>query len=491
MNLPRSAGVQLHPTSLPGGRLGRDAYALRRLARRRRAVVVADAAARAARPARLAVQVARRRSPPGRACSPSRDAPVTEAEELRLPRARGGLDRATGRASPARRGRRPGALRARVGARCARYAAERGVRLIGDVPIYVAPGQRRPPRAPRALPRRRGRRRAAGRLHRQGPAVGQPALRLAGAAAARLPLVDRAPAAHVRALSTSRGSTTSAASSPTGRCRAGARDALVRALAARPGPRAVRRRGARRSARAAADRRGPRRHHAGRSSGCATRSGCPGMVVLQFGFDPATRAARTGRANHAERQRRLHRHARPRHGARLVRARSSAACAPRSTPTIAAPASRERRAVLVADPARLRLAGARGDGPGAGRARASAREARMNMPGHRDGRVAVAPRPRCRRAARGAPLRAATEAAGRRPRLSAPMAAPRRARRDPRRQPPLPRRRGARLRRQVGHRVRRGRPPPGARQGRASCSARAPGRSSARWRSARAPATSR
>ena len=27
MELPRSAGVQLHPTSLPGGRLGRDAFA--------------------------------------------------------------------------------------------------------------------------------------------------------------------------------------------------------------------------------------------------------------------------------------------------------------------------------------------------------------------------------------------------------------------------------------------------------------------------------
>ena len=27
MNLPRSCGVQLHPTSLPAGRLGRDAYA--------------------------------------------------------------------------------------------------------------------------------------------------------------------------------------------------------------------------------------------------------------------------------------------------------------------------------------------------------------------------------------------------------------------------------------------------------------------------------
>ena len=27
VDLPRSAGVQLHPTSLPGGRLGREAYA--------------------------------------------------------------------------------------------------------------------------------------------------------------------------------------------------------------------------------------------------------------------------------------------------------------------------------------------------------------------------------------------------------------------------------------------------------------------------------
>ena len=27
LSLPRSSGVQLHPTSLPGGRLGRDAYA--------------------------------------------------------------------------------------------------------------------------------------------------------------------------------------------------------------------------------------------------------------------------------------------------------------------------------------------------------------------------------------------------------------------------------------------------------------------------------
>ena len=45
-----------------------------------------------------------------------------------------------------------------------------------------------------------------------------------------------------------------------------------------------------------------------------------------------------------------------------------------------------------------------------------------------------------------------------------PMAAPSDAARDPRRQPPLPRRGGRRLRRQVGHRLRRGRPGAGARQ---------------------------
>ena len=57
------------------------------------------------------------------------------------------------------------------------------------------------------------------------------------------------------------------------------------------------------------------------------------------------------------------------------------------------------------------------------------------------------------------------------------MAGARQHRGDPRRQPPLPRRRGRRLRRQVGRGLRRDRPRPGARQGRASCSARAPGRS--------------
>ena len=140
-----------------------------------------------------------RRSRRGRGCSPSR--------ARRSPRPRSSTS-----ASATRTGSRTGRVRRpadavadqvrfdREWAALRRYALDRGVRLIGDVPIYVAPRQRRPPRAPGALPGRRGRRHAARRVHRQGPALGQPALRLAGAAAARLPLVDRAPAPHVRAL---------------------------------------------------------------------------------------------------------------------------------------------------------------------------------------------------------------------------------------------------------------------------------------------------
>ena len=61
-------------------------------------------------------------------------------------------------------------------------------------------------------------------------------------------------------------------------------DRAPRALAPRARARDAlpRRRG--RARRAAGRRGGPRRDHAGRSCGCATSSGCPGMVVLQFAF---------------------------------------------------------------------------------------------------------------------------------------------------------------------------------------------------------------
>ena len=60
--------------------------------------------------------------------------------------------------------------------------------------------QRRPRALARVLPRRRRGRRPARRLHRQGPALGQPDLRLARAAQPALPLVGRAPAPHLPAL---------------------------------------------------------------------------------------------------------------------------------------------------------------------------------------------------------------------------------------------------------------------------------------------------
>ena len=116
------------------------------------------------------------------------------------------------------RGRGPGPLRPRVGGAAGVRGRARGAdhRRPADLRRRR---RRRPPRPPGALPDRRPGRRAARQVHRHGPALGQPALRLARAAPAQVPLVGRAAAAHLAAWSTSRGSTTSAASSPTGRCR--------------------------------------------------------------------------------------------------------------------------------------------------------------------------------------------------------------------------------------------------------------------------------
>ena len=171
------------------------------------------------------------------------------------------------------RGRRPGALRARVGgaARVRRRPRRAPDRRRADL---RRARERRPPRPPRAVPRRRGRRRAARRLHRQGPAVGQPALRLAGAARAgataggssacarTFELFDLARIDHFRGFV----AYWAVPARRAGRAR--------RALAARAG-RAVVRRGAGRARRAAAHRRGPRRHHAGRSA-AARRARLPG-----------------------------------------------------------------------------------------------------------------------------------------------------------------------------------------------------------------------
>jgi 4-alpha-glucanotransferase len=137
MNLPRSAGVQLHPTSLPGGRLGRDAFAF--------VDWLADAGQSwwqmlpLGPPDKYGSPY---KSPSAFAASPALlekpRARVTRAEEDEF-RSRhsywiDGWEKFAGDGAVAdqvRFEREWGALRA--------YANDRGVRLIGDLPIYVAP----------------------------------------------------------------------------------------------------------------------------------------------------------------------------------------------------------------------------------------------------------------------------------------------------------------------------------------------------------------
>jgi len=138
VQLPRSAGVQLHPTSLPGGRLGREAFAW--------VDWLADAGQTWWQMLPLGPPD-RYRSPyksssafaawPGLLAAPA--APVSQAEQLDFRgREAGWIEdwaRFAGRGAVAdqvRFEREWTALR--------RHATGRGVRLIGDVPIYVAPG---------------------------------------------------------------------------------------------------------------------------------------------------------------------------------------------------------------------------------------------------------------------------------------------------------------------------------------------------------------
>src|SRR5919199_1060870 len=138
VNLPRTSGVQLHPTSLPGGRLGPEAFAF--------VDWLADAGQSWWQMLPL--------GPPDRYGSPYKaksafaawpglladpKAAVSKDEELDF-RERNAFwiedwGRFAGRgaiAAQVRFDREWAALRA--------HAAQRGVRLIGDVPIYVAPG---------------------------------------------------------------------------------------------------------------------------------------------------------------------------------------------------------------------------------------------------------------------------------------------------------------------------------------------------------------
>ena len=306
----RSSGVQLHITSLPGGHARSRGLPVRRLAGRRRAALVAGAAAGAARPLPLAVQVAARRSRPGRGCWPTARAPVTAAEVLDFRERHAFWIAVVGALLGARGGARPGPLRTRV---------ERAARLRRAARRAAVRRRRRSTSSPGGADERfwpelfsdglRGGR-AARRLLGRRAAVGQPAVRLAGAAPAPATAGGWSGSGGRCRCSTWRGSTTSAGFVSYWAVPEGARDRRRRPLAPRararavPGDRAFAgcwrrcRPGLVGAAVAAAGRRGPRRDH--RAGRAAARSlGMPGMLVIQFGLDPDEPTSPHRLENHA------------------------------------------------------------------------------------------------------------------------------------------------------------------------------------------------
>ena len=292
----------------------------------------------------------------------------------RLPRAPPLLDGRLG--GRGRRPRRPGALRAGMGR--AAWLRERARHPARRRRAHLPrPGERRPPRAPGALPRRRRRGRAARRPRARGPALGESALRLGRGRGGRLPLVDRAPAPHVRALRPDAHRSLPRLRLLLGDPR-GCRDREGRRVGARAGCRRLPR-GRGRARAAARDRRGPRLDHA-RRGGTARRARLPGDGRPPLGVLRLTRQPAPAREPSRARGR-LHLDARYRHA-------RGALPAPRSV----APA---RDRPLVACRAR--------DRPGPGRARPRQRGA--DEPAGRDrGQLELAARAgAARRGARRAP----------------------------------------------------------------------------------------
>jgi 4-alpha-glucanotransferase len=138
VQLPRSAGVQLHPTSLPAGRLGRGAYAwvdwLADAGQTWWQMLPLGPPDRYGSPYKARSAFA---AWPGLLAEPA--APVSKAEELDFREREAGW--IEGWAAVAGRGAVADQVRfEREWSALRTHAAERGVKLIGDVPIYVAPG---------------------------------------------------------------------------------------------------------------------------------------------------------------------------------------------------------------------------------------------------------------------------------------------------------------------------------------------------------------
>ena len=244
--------------------------------------MVGDAAARPAGLGGLAVRQRRPRSPPTPGYLEKPDARVTTDElEAFVARQRywvadwARFAGAGAIADQVRFDREWSALR--------RYAAERGVKLFGDVPIYVARDGADEAAHPGALPARARRRRAARRPVRASASSGA-TRSTTGARSARRATAGGSSGCAGRSSSTTlRASTTSAASSRTGRC-----------------PRATRRRGAATGGAGpapslfdAAERELGPLSLVAEDLGVITKPveelrdklGMPGMVVMQFAFD--------------------------------------------------------------------------------------------------------------------------------------------------------------------------------------------------------------
>ena len=298
--LPRASGVQLHLTSLPSGTLGPGRARVRRLAGGRRADVLAGPAARAARPPRLARTSRPRPSRPGagscttpaRRSATTRSRPSARAHAYWIAgwEAHAGGRRAV--ADQVRFDREWAALRA--------HAARRGVRLFGDVPIYVAPGSA----DHRAHPELFRDDAVAGvppdAYSDKGQLWGNPLYDWPALQRRRLPLVGGAPAPDASSSSTSPASTTSAASRPTGPSRPGRATPAAGAGSAGPGGPCS----TPRSARSASCRSSPRTSGSSRRRCARLRDalGFPGMAVLQFAFDPDDPDGPHRPRNHREHQ---------------------------------------------------------------------------------------------------------------------------------------------------------------------------------------------